>query len=142
MKTNTHKGFTLIETILYVTLLAILLGGAVVSAFSLIDGGQKNLAALRMREEAAFVEDKISWALSNATHISVSSNVLTIDRMSGDDFQATENPIQIYLDDSSLMIQRSSELPLPLNASGFPVDEFTADLSTSGQYKKIDIAFE
>ena len=139
-----QSGFTLIEVVIYVALLGMLLAGAITAAFSLADGSEKNLKALHIREEAAFIEEKIDWALTNAISASVSENgsVLTIRRMSGDDFDAAENPIVVYLEDSALMMRRAYGAPLTLNATAFPVSEFHVEISTVESYRRIMIRFE
>ncbi|RJQ34651.1 prepilin-type N-terminal cleavage/methylation domain-containing protein [Candidatus Parcubacteria bacterium] len=139
-----RRGFTLIEVIIYVALLGILLAGALTSAFALIDGNERNARAIQVREEVAFIQQKIRWALSNATSISVSADGknLTIYRMEGEDFNVSDNPIRFYLEDGFLLIQRASREPLPLNADRFTPREFEVERMVSGVYNYVRVTFE
>ena len=73
MMTSNHKGFTLIETLIYIGLMTIVMGGGIISAFYLIDTSDKNRAALNSEVEAEFLLRKIDWALTGASSISVPS---------------------------------------------------------------------
>ncbi|HEY4526756.1 MAG TPA: type II secretion system protein [Candidatus Paceibacterota bacterium] len=139
--TESHGGFTLIEVVIYVALLGILLGGAITAAFSLTDGSARNLAALRLRGEATFIDEKIAWALSNATAVSASENgrTLTIHRMPGDDFETEDNPITLYLEGGTLMMSRAAGAGVALNAERFSIDTFKAEETQSHRYRYIDI---
>lgn len=61
-----NAGFTLIETVVYIGLFAILLAGVFVSAFNIIESGGKNQTRLVMKEEGYFILNKINWAISKA----------------------------------------------------------------------------
>ena len=142
MKSSCRVGFTLIETIIYVALLGALLSGAIVAAFSLSDGAEKNITALETKEEAAFIEDKMGWALRNATSVSVSGNRLTIYRMTDDTFAATGNPIVFYRANSKFLIQRGTASPVPLTDDTSPVSAFGVSLKSSGHYRQVSVTFD
>ena len=59
-----RSGFTLIEVIIYLALFSILIGGALVSAYSLIESNERNQTKAIVQNEGAFVLAKIDWALS------------------------------------------------------------------------------
>ncbi len=63
MKTN--KGFTLIETVIYIALLSLLLGTAFTTAFQLMQGTDTLNTKIRVEEEGNFVMRKFSWALTS-----------------------------------------------------------------------------
>jgi type II secretory pathway pseudopilin PulG len=58
------KGFTLIETLLYIALLSMLLTGGVTTAFQLLKSTSTDSSQLASYDETVFVLQKISWVLS------------------------------------------------------------------------------
>ncbi len=63
------RGFTLIETIVYLALFSILMGGAVVAAFNIFENAGRQETRTMLEEEGAFLMAKIDWAVSNATFV-------------------------------------------------------------------------
>jgi prepilin-type N-terminal cleavage/methylation domain-containing protein len=62
---HSSKGFTLIEVIIYIALFSILIGGAFIVAFQLIDSSGKLNAKNTVQSEGNFVMRKLSWALTS-----------------------------------------------------------------------------
>ena len=58
------KGFTLLETLLYIALLSIVLTGGITTAFQLLQSTSTDSSYLATYDEGVFVLQKISWALS------------------------------------------------------------------------------
>ncbi len=69
--TTHHKGFTLIEAVIYLALFSILIGGAVVAAYSLFDAATRSGTRTMLKEENDFFLSKIDWALSGAEAVTV-----------------------------------------------------------------------
>src|ERR1041384_4705327 len=97
-----HKGFTLIEVIIYIALFSLLMGTAFVTAYQLIDGTQKLNVKTTTQEEGNFVMRKLDWALSGISGITTPtvgniSNTLTLTRYDGNtiDIFLTANQVQI-----------------------------------------------
>ena len=61
------KGFTLIETILYIALFGLLMVGVVVASLQLIEAAQSDVIAQETELEGDFVLHKIGWALNGVT---------------------------------------------------------------------------
>ena len=86
MKKNCKKysgvrGFTLIEVLIYIVLFGLLMSGAVVSAFQLLQSGQHQDLNFAAQQEGNFVDRKLAWVLSSASAVSVSGgNVMTVTR--------------------------------------------------------------
>ncbi len=57
------RGFTLIETLIYIALFALLIGGGISSAFSLIASSDRIGTQAMLEEEGNFLLAKIGWAL-------------------------------------------------------------------------------
>jgi prepilin-type N-terminal cleavage/methylation domain-containing protein len=64
MKKHLQKGFTLIETIIYLALFAIFLGGAVATAYNMFEASGRNQTKNIVQEEGNFLIAKIEWALA------------------------------------------------------------------------------
>ncbi len=66
-----ERGFTFIETLVYLTLFSIMIGGIVVTAYSLFESSDRNQTKAMMQEEENYLLGKINWALSGVASISV-----------------------------------------------------------------------
>lgn len=62
-----NQGITLIETLIYIALFILLIGGAMISAFYIIDSSENNKSDLSSTTEAQFLLRKIDWALTDST---------------------------------------------------------------------------
>ena len=60
------KGFTLIETLIYIALFGVILTGVITAAYPLITGAEKLSQRVVAESESTFVLHKIGWALSSA----------------------------------------------------------------------------
>jgi Tfp pilus assembly protein PilE len=59
------KGFTLVETIVYIALLGLIMTGALLTSYELILSSQKSSGKTTMQEEGTFVMRKLEWALAD-----------------------------------------------------------------------------
>jgi len=88
------KGFTLIEAIVYVALFSLLIFGALVTAFNLIEGSDRLGGKTVVQGEMNFLSRKIDWALTGAQNFtvggSVCNNTISITKNG-----FAENPIEI-----------------------------------------------
>lgn len=71
MMTMNHnqRGFTLIETLVYLALFALIIGGMVMAAYMLFETSDRYQTRAMMQEEANFVMAKIMRTLNNAEQI-------------------------------------------------------------------------
>src|SRR3989344_3611457 len=101
---NMNKGFTLIETIIYIALFTILMGGALATAYSLIEGADGTQTKTTVQEEANFVLRKIDWALTGTETINIPgagySDILSVSKYDGTNIviQLTSGKIEISED--------------------------------------------
>lgn len=66
----THNpGFTLIETLLYIALFAVIIGGGMIAAYGIIEATNANTNQIILQEEANFLFRKIEWALTGSATI-------------------------------------------------------------------------
>jgi len=66
-----NKGFTLIELIVYLALFSIIMGGAVISVYSMAESSGSNETKIFLLEEGLFLQAKIVWTLSSVDTIHV-----------------------------------------------------------------------
>lgn len=62
--TNTQRGVTLIETMVYIALFSIIIGGSVVAAYQVLESSGRSQTRAMLQEEGDFLIGKINWALS------------------------------------------------------------------------------
>lgn len=111
-------GFTLIESVIYLALFAIIIGGGMTAAYQIIVATQAAHNHIILNQEANFLIKKIDWGLHGATGISASGSTLTMtNTISG-------NPTQLVFskDGAVLMLKRGSGAAMALNSSGVLVD--------------------
>src|SRR5213078_842008 len=78
-----QKGFTLIETLVYLALFAIMIGGIVAASYLLFESSNRNQTKAMMQEEKNFILGKINYALSGAKSASVFGTSLTVTKYVG-----------------------------------------------------------
>lgn len=61
---NTQRGVTLIETMVYIALFSIIIGGSVVAAYQILESSGRSQTHALLQEEGDFLIGKINWALS------------------------------------------------------------------------------
>ncbi|HCR52577.1 TPA: hypothetical protein DIV48_02935 [Candidatus Kaiserbacteria bacterium] len=115
------RGFTLVETMLYIALLAFIIGGAVAMAYHLTGSSGRISAMAVAREEGDFVMRKIGWALSSASGFSIpDAHELVVTRYGG----ATVN---VKLNGTKVEMKEDGDF-LPLTSSNV----FVSDLTFTG----------
>ena len=66
-----HSGFTLLETIIYCALFSVLMTSAIVTVYALMYSNEKTEYQTNSIAEATFINEKLTWAFSNATEVEV-----------------------------------------------------------------------
>lgn len=123
MITASHKGFTLIEALVYLALFSILMGGAVVAAYNLFDSSLKVGTRTMLQGESDFMLAKIDWVLSGAKGVTaptagVVGSTLTVakwDTSAGD-------PMMVTVTGGDLILTRGTNAPVILNNTNTRVD--------------------
>lgn len=109
------RGFTLIESLIYIALFAILIIGIVLSAFALFESSDRNQTKAMLQEEKDFLTAKINWALSGVNAVSAPSA-----NASGSTLDVTKYDnahVKVYLSGTDIFFATST-LPVAL---GTPV---------------------
>ena len=68
-----RRGVTLIEVVIYLALFGLLIGGAVVAAFNVLESASRGQTKAMLQEEGGYLQKKIEWTLSGARTVSIPS---------------------------------------------------------------------
>lgn len=122
------KGFTLLETIIYCTLFAVLMSGAIVAVYALIGSSAQTKLDTSIIAEAAFINQKLSWLLSGdfgVTQLSTSSLLVVRPDLGAD------SPITLSVEDNNFFITRNLKQLQPLTGLPFRITDTVLETSTS-----------
>ncbi len=135
MKVINARGFTLVETMIYIALFGVLIGGAVVSAYQVLSGGAHNQKAVEIQQEGTFINRKINWEIAQADTASVSGGALVLE----------PGHVVFAQSGAHMTIARgASGTPFPLSSDAFALAN-TAFVVTPGTAKKptsVRVAFD
>lgn len=109
-----HRGFTLLEVVIYIVLFSLILTGTFVTAFALIGTSGNTAARVSTEEEGNFVMRKLSWALTGVSSITypfefaTTTTVLVVNK-----YGNSGNPITIRWNtaDKSIEMQQGAGSP-------------------------------
>jgi len=127
MTRNHRKGFTLIEVVIYIALFSILLGGAFVTAYQLIDSSRFLGAKNTVQEEGNFVLRKFNWALMGILDVTAPSpSSLVVTKYGG-------NKVYIELNADKIEMRESSTSFLPITTDNVKVSNLHFEITFSGE---------
>ena len=125
-KSIKNRGFTLIETIIYLALFAIIIGGGLVASYQIIQGTDAAFGHIILQGEANFLFRKINWALNGATSIITPPNSApTADLIVNKDIAGSATQLKFTLEDKNITLERNSSGVKVLNSSNITVDSLS-----------------
>lgn len=134
---KTVSGFTLIETIIYLALFGILIGGAVVASANLFESSGRAGTIAMLQEEGDFIDAKIDWVLYGAQAVTAPASGVdctspcTLTAVKWD--ASSGNPFVMALTGSDLTLARSGGTPAILNNTNTLVTAFSVNhIAASG----------
>ncbi|OGZ10732.1 MAG: hypothetical protein A3D65_01690 [Candidatus Lloydbacteria bacterium RIFCSPHIGHO2_02_FULL_50_13] len=113
-------GFTLIETLLYIGLYSIIMGGAIVAVYTIFESAGRNQTKAMLQVEGVFLTGKINSALSGAKTIDTPSFGATSSQLSITKYDGTL--ISITFATGTMMILHGGDV-LSLNNTNTEVAE-------------------
>lgn len=125
---STSRGFTLIETLIYSALVAVVIGLLVTVAFEVISGNANLTENIFLEEEAGFILSKINWILSGTSLVnnpasgSISTSTLSINTFT---VPSNESPVVFSLQNGKILMQRNNGSQIELNSAFVTVDNAT-----------------
>ncbi len=114
-KTKSSAGFTLLETLLYSVIFAVILSFTVVSFYQIIRSHSQNQASITVQNEGNFFLQKIAWAFSGAQTINQFSASPGALSFSVNKYNSPDNPIVFAFSGGALNFSRGGEAPVPLS---------------------------
>ena len=114
-------GFTLIETLVYLALYVIIIGGGLTCVYSLFESSARNETAATLEEEGDYLVGKIDSALSDATWViapSTSGTTLSVS-------YADASTLHVMKSGTRIELQRNSGAVSILNNSHVSITNLT-----------------
>ena len=109
------KGFTLIETVIYIALFTIIMSLILTAFFQIFGSYNQNKGRIEIEGEANFIMQKIIWAMSGAQTINSPALNATSSTLSINKFNYASNPIVFSLRSSTAMLSRGCSMALPIS---------------------------
>lgn len=117
---NKQAGFSMIETVVYLGLFGIIIGGVMVSIYSLFEGTMRNQTKAMVQEEGTYILGKIDWALTGANSVSVSPTGLQL-YINRNGINPLDNPLTFDASGGRMTLSRGTSTPITLNNSNIQV---------------------
>ncbi len=134
---NSHKGFTFIELILYVAIVTIILSAIVPFAWNAVETGVKSAVAQEVNANARYISERIKYEIRNSIDInSVSATSIELATST----PATD-PTVIDLSAGNIRIQQGAASAVNLNSANTVINSLTFTNYTSLDNKTIHIQF-
>lgn len=140
------KGFTLIETVIYTALISIIIAGALVAVYQVLESSNALYNKIVAEQEANFLLRKFAWALSGVSDISLppagaSGSVLLVNKIN-----FSENPLVFDLNATDIRLKQGSKEPAILNSQSVKINnlvfEHLAAVGSGPEAIKINIAVD
>ena len=112
------NGFTLIEAIIYLALLAVIFTSVSAVVYGMVESSGSSKANINLQEEGGFLLSKFNWALSGAESFSAISSPPSL---SINKYADPSNPLVFTLSGGELMLKEGAPSPLPLNSGNTEV---------------------
>ncbi len=119
---DSRAGFTLLETIVYISLLSLIMSSGLVVAWQLIDGMQNMNREITVQEEANFVLEKIDRSLKDAQYIlapSSEDSLTTVLSVQDGDGELTT----VHLYDGRVELQRKNNSFVSLTTPNVAIED-------------------
>ncbi len=105
------------ETIIYIALFGVIMSGALIGTYNILESGERNTTAAKIEEEGTFLIRKINWALTGATNVSVTNGGTTINITRPD--LGAQSPLTIKQNGNKMTITRGTGVETELNNDRF-----------------------
>jgi type II secretory pathway pseudopilin PulG len=146
ISSHRNSGFTLIETILYLGLLSLLIGGILISSYGLIRSSDAIKRKILTEEEANFLLSKIAWVLTGASQVIAPapgfSSGTTLALVNS---HIAPNPLRFDLDTASgiLQLERGTSGAVSLNSANAKIENlsFHHIAPSFGKPRGVEVSF-
>jgi type II secretory pathway pseudopilin PulG len=119
------RGFTLIETILYIALLVIIMSAILPLSLQILGSGAKSTVGQEVYGAARYTSERIAYEIRNAASLNTASSSFNVNLatssgaglyLSG--FSSSTDPTIIRVDSGTATIIQGTGTPVALNSSG------------------------
>lgn len=111
------KGFTLMETIIYIGLFSVITSFVLVVFFQIVGSQNQQRDRVEVDAEANFMMQKMIWALSGATAINSPAAGATGTTLSVTKYNYSQNPIVFDIGSRNLRLTKASGTPVLLGVN-------------------------
>ena len=137
---SASRGFTLIETVVYLALFGVLISGLVASAFYLLRSSEYSRERIGIQEEGTFILRKLAYGVSGADAAEVKNGTLVLSRP---DLPEYENPLVFALEGTALTLARGEGESSALTPASYPVENLAFSVTEeAGQSARVVAEFE
>lgn len=137
------RGFTLIETLIYITLYALIIGGVVVSVYFIIQSSNRNQTKAMLHEEGLFILGKLESSLTNAD-IALTPDPTTL-FITDNSLSSSKNPTVFSVASGNISVKRGSSPSEIFNNSNVTVTNssfvYTKQSGDGVLPEKVDVSF-
>ena len=116
------RGFTLIETVVYLGLFAIIMGGAVVTSYDVFESSGRNQTRALLEVEGGFLVAKIGWAVSGAQAVNLPAVGTIGSLLSVTKWDVSIGTVTVGLSGNDMIIARSGNPSQVLNNTNVVVE--------------------
>lgn len=117
------KGLTLIETLIYLALAALIVSLVVVSVYPIIDSSSRLEAWIEVENEANFILRKLNWALTDISNINQPLASATSTTVSVNKNNFSQNPIVFDVNSGNLQMALAGGSPVVLSNENVKIDK-------------------
>lgn len=125
MSAASRRGFTLIETVIYLGLFSMVMSMSLVVFYQILGSENQHRDRVEVDAEANFMMQKIQWALTGAQTINQPGLNATGSTLSVNKFNYSQNPVVLDLDSRSLRITKGGSNPVLLGSGRVSVNQLT-----------------
>jgi Tfp pilus assembly protein PilE len=139
---NMHKGFTLIELVLYIAIVSMMLITLIPFAWNIIEGGTKSSTQQEVFDNARYISEQIKYQIRNAIGI----NSVAPTQISLVTADSTTNPTIISLTGTDMTMKLGNGGSINLNSANATISAvsgviFTNYTSADNKTKNIQFVF-
>lgn len=144
---KTKNGFTLLELLLYMAIVALMLGALTQISWNFIFAGEKSAYQQEAFSNARLISEKIKYEIRNAKDINLSLSTFNTNLASspGSKLSLAENspndPTEIDVLSGKLRIKRGAGATINLNSTNTSVTNLTFTNYSSGDNKSKHVGF-
>jgi len=138
---NSLRGFTLIETLIFITLTSIIIGSSLVIVYQIIESNNVVSNKILVEQEVDFLFQKIKWVLIGVVNINNPSIGLTSPTLSVNKVNSNQNPFIFNLELSGVWLKRGLDSSVILNSQNVTITNLSFEYlpANAGAFEAIKV---